>query len=237
MISAFTDTPGKRDRYALVRRFGYGVPSFDRANASARNHLALIAQAEIQPFRVQGNRKFNECHYYELPIPPDMLERLENEQVELKVTLSYFIEPNPGLSANVDPQRYQSFGLRFNLQRRNEPVSRFKQRVNPSEREDAQRRAQAEPADPKWMLGEDSISAGSLHCDVWSGRAIELLGRNMLCIKPVNGWWRYRASPEICNRKSRYGVVVTFKTVNVDLDVYTPISTLIEAPVSIETPV
>jgi hypothetical protein len=101
------------------------VPSFDRASASARNHLALVAQAGIQPFRMQGSRKFNECHYYELPIPADMLESLENEPVELKVTLSYFIEPNPGLSANVDAQRYQSFGLRFDLQRRNESLTRF----------------------------------------------------------------------------------------------------------------
>jgi hypothetical protein len=40
-----SDAPGKRARYELVRRFGYGVPSFERANASAQNHLALFAQA------------------------------------------------------------------------------------------------------------------------------------------------------------------------------------------------
>jgi len=51
----------------------------------------------IQPFKLDGQRKFNECHYYTLPIPADMLEKLENEIVELKITLSYFIEPNPGL--------------------------------------------------------------------------------------------------------------------------------------------
>jgi hypothetical protein len=112
-----------------------------------------------------------------------MLESLENEPVELKVTLSYFIEPNPGLSANVDAQRYQSFGLRFDL-RRNESLTRFKQRVNPFEREDPQRRPGGEPADPKWMLGEDSISAGSIHCDVWSGSAIELSRRTCCASSP-----------------------------------------------------
>jgi hypothetical protein len=59
----------------------------------------------------------------------------------------------------------------------------------------------------------------------------------MLCIKPVNGWWRNRASAEICNRKSRYGLVVTLKTLNVDLDIYTPISIAMQTPVEIETPV
>ena len=134
MLAALGDTPRQARRYDLVRRFGYGVPNFERANASALNHLALFAQAEIQPFKIEKGRKFNECHYYTLPIPRQMLERLDNEIVEMKVTLSYFIDPNPGLSANVDAQRYQSHGLRFDHQRKNESVERFKQRVNPSER-------------------------------------------------------------------------------------------------------
>ncbi len=87
MRAAFDNVPGKKARYELVRRYGYGVPSFERAAASARNDLALFAQTEIQPFKIDGTRKFNECHYYTLPIPGDMLEKLENETVELKVTL------------------------------------------------------------------------------------------------------------------------------------------------------
>ncbi len=235
MLAAFSSTPLKRARYELIRRFGYGVPSFERANACARNHLALIAQAEIQPFKLDGDRKFNECHYYSLPIPRDMLETLENEVVELKVALSYFIDPNPGLSANVDAQRYQSHGLRFDLQRKNESLARFKKRVNASERENRRQRGRNEPADQRWLLGDDSISAGSLHCDIWTGPAIELLNRDTLCIKPVNGWWRNRASAEVCGRKTRYALVVTLKTQRVDLDVYTPIRTFIDLPISVET--
>ncbi len=236
MLDAIDARPNKRDRYELVRRFGYGVPDFDRANASANNHLAMIAQTEIQPFRLQGQRKFNECHYYNLPIPGDILENLENEPVELKVTLSYFIDPNPGLSANVDPQRYQSYGLRFDLQRPRETLGQFKNRVNASERDNPRRRATAMPADGRWVLGADSISAGSLHCDIWRGPAIELLNRNMLCIKPVNGWWRYRASADVCNRKTRYALVVSLKTRNVDLDIHTAISAAaMRVPVGVET--
>ncbi len=83
----------------------------------------------MQPFKMEKGRRFNECHYYDLPIPSQMLEELENEIVEMKVTLSYFVEPNPGLSANVDPQRYQSHGFRFDHECKNETVRRFKQRV------------------------------------------------------------------------------------------------------------
>jgi hypothetical protein len=238
MLAAIDATPGKRERYELIRRFGYGVPDFDRANASAKNHLAMIAQSEIQPFQLQGNRRFNECHYYKLPIPGGMLEQLENEPVELKVTLSYFIDPNPGLSANVDPQRYQSYGLRFDLQRPRETLKRFKVRVNASEREDPRRPGTAAPADARWVLGQDSVSAGSLHCDVWRGPAIELLGRNMMCVKPVNGWWRDRASRDVCNRLTRYALVVSLKTGNVELDIHTPISVAAAAvPIEVETEV
>lgn len=238
MLRALSDTPGKKQRYELVRRFGYGVPSLERANASALNHLALFSQREMQPFKMEKGRRFNECHYYDLPIPSQMLEELENEIVEMKVTLSYFVEPNPGLSANVDPQRYQSHGFRFDHQRKNETVRQFKQRVNPSERSNPRLRpAGSASADTRWMLGEDSISAGSLHCDVWTGPAIELLNRTMLCIKPVNGWWRNRASRDICNRKSRYALIVTLKARNIDLDIYTPVRTAIglPVPVAVET--
>jgi hypothetical protein len=225
---------GKRQRYNLVRQFGYGVPSLDRALASAQNDLALVAQAEIQPFRVEGRRKFNECHYYRLPIPRVLLEQLRNEPVDLKITLSYFVEPNPGRSANIDPQRYQSYGLRFDLRRKGETLTGFKKRVNASAREDPMRRPSSPQDDERWMLGARSVSAGSLHCDVWSGPAIELLERDTLCIKPVNGWWRNRASPEVCNRRARYSLVVGLKTTNVEVDVYTSISTAVSLPTAVE---
>ena len=234
MLVQFGQYPGKRERYRLIRQFGHGVPSLDRALASAQNDLALIAQSEIQPFRMKNGRKFNECHYYSLPIPRGLLADLGNEPIELKITLSYFVEPNPGLSANVDPQRYQSYGLRFDLRRKTETLTDFKKRVNASERDDPRRRPSAQPDDNRWMLGARSISAGSLHCDIWSGPAIELLGRDTLCIKPVNGWWRNRASPEICNRKARYSLIVGLKTRKVELDVYTPISAAMSVPTTVE---
>lgn len=235
MLAAIAAKPGKRDRYALVRRFGYGVPNYERATASAANDLGLIVQAEIQPFRLEGRRKFNECHYYNLPIPRNMLEGLDNENIELKVTLSYFVDPNPGLGANVDPQRYRSHGLRFDLRRKNETIERFKKRVNAAELEETDGRIRADADDARWTLGGRSVSAGSLHSDVWIGPAIELAGRDMLCIKPVNGWSRNRSTREVCNAVRRYALVVSLRTRNADVDLYTPITTMINLPVEVET--
>jgi len=233
MLAMFGTRLVKRERYELVRRFGYGVPDYDRATASANNHLALFAQAEIQPFKMEGGRKFGDCHYYDLPIPRRLLEDLENEVVELKVTLSYFIDPNPGLSASVDPQRYQSHGLRFDLRRKGESLDAYKKRVNPSERDNPRRGVQAEPDDDRWLLGPQSVSSGSLHCDVWTGPAIELAGRDTLCIKPVVGWCRQRAARDICNARRRYSLIVTLKARNTEVDLYTPISALVRVPVGV----
>lgn len=237
MLDAFDASPGKKQSYEIVRRFGYGVPDYDRATASANNHLALLAQAGIQPFKMEKGRKFNECHYYTLPIPRDLLERLENNEVELKITLSYFIEPSPGLSANIEPQRYQSHGLRFDLRRKGEPLDTFKKRVNAAERENPRIGPRVEPDDDRWRLGPNSVSAGSLHCDSWSGPAIELLGRDTLCIKPVLGWWRDRAGKEYVNKQTRYSLIITFKSKDVDVDLYTPIKAVIDIPVTIGTDV
>jgi len=233
MVRSFSSTTGVTDNYAIVRRYGYGLPSYDRAAASAKNHLALITQSPIQPFKVQGTRKFNECHYYSLPWPKEILEQLQNTEIKLKITLSYFIEPSPGLSASIDPQRYQSYGLRFDLRRKGETKTAFKKRVNKFERETPQDR-NAVNDDGNWVLGPKAIAAGSLHCDVLTGPAIDLLSRDTLCIYPVGGWWRNRASKEICEKFGRYALVVTIQTPDTTIDLHTPIQALVETDIDID---
>lgn len=229
------DTASMRDGYELLRRFGYGVPSYERAVASATNHLALVAQNSITPFRSQGGRRFRNCHFYHLPWPRETLEEIGDTNVRLKLTLSYFIEPNPGASAAIDPQRYQSFGLRFALRRRLETITQFVERVNPLERDNPQDRVDVVP-DDGWRFGPQSFSAGSLHCDEWRGPAIQLGARDVVCIKPVMGWWRTRGTVDECNREARYALVATLSTPEIDIDLYTPISMMVERAVDIEIP-
>ncbi len=226
--------PGRRESYALLRRFGYGVPSFERAAASAQNHLALVAQSTIRPFKNENGRKFRDCHFYPLPWPRDVLEGLEERDIRLKITLSYFVDPNPGRSASIDPQHYQSFGLRFDLRRRLEPVSDFVERVNALERDDPLGRARVIADDNRWRFGPQSMSCGSLHCDEWTGPAVELAARDIICIKPVIGWWRNRASLDFCNKQARYSLVVTLSTPDVAVDLHTPISTIVETDIGVE---
>lgn len=227
------DPLGKTDAAALLRQFGYGVPTFERAAASAENHLALVAQSEIQPYTSKGGRSFFDCHYYDLPWPAAALETLGDKEVKLKVTLSYFIEPNPGALSTLDAYRYQSFGLRFDLKRRSETNKNFRKRVNMAERADKLDKPPKSSDDGKWRFGPDSISCGSLHCDEWSGPAAHLLTRDLLCIKPVGGWWRGRADAQVCNKKARYALVISLKTDNQEVTFHTDISAIIDGTVSV----
>ena len=135
MYQRLQATEGLREKQRLARCFGYGVPSYQRATASAKEHLALVAQQTIQPFRkkitIKDGKKqhsigFNECHYYRLPWPKALLEQYADSDFIVKVTLSYFTEPNPGRAAAIDPQKYQSFGLRFDLKRSQETEIQFR---------------------------------------------------------------------------------------------------------------
>ena len=71
-----------------------------------------------------------------MPWPKAALERLENEIVIVKVTLSYFIEPNLTGKAATRPDTYRSFGLRFAMKKRNETKAAFRARVNAAQEKD-----------------------------------------------------------------------------------------------------
>ncbi len=216
---------GKTERSALRRRFGYGMPDLLRALASASTDLALVSQAYIQPFdrpeisrrdarRRVGPVTFGSAHYYDLPWPTRILETLENCPVELKVTLSYFVEPYPLKGAMLDPARYRSFGLRFDLKRPRETDAEFQRRRNA----EMGVRIPATEDDPNWAFGPKAIAAGSIHCDTWSGTAVELASRDQLAIYPVMGWWRDRPGQGRYLDKARYALVVTLTAPEAGID-------------------
>ena len=234
MRAELNAAPNKAAAYLVLRRYGHGVPTFERASASARNHLAIISQAVIQPFS-RREPKMNECHFYSLPWPRDVLEALGYETLRLKITLSYFVEPNPGSSASFDPYRYQSYGLRFDLKRSNETKQGFANRVNRKTWPNPDERPDLQSDDSGWLFGPKSMSVGSLHSDEWTGSAANLLTRNLICIKPVGGWWRNRAKAEIRARQARYALVLSLHSENNEVDLHTPISNMIEERIGVES--
>ena len=239
MLAEIDAAGQKTARTPLRRKFGYGMPDLPRALASASDDLALFAQAYIRPFdRPETSRRdpeqrvgrvtFGEAHYYDLPWPTQVLEQLENCPVRLKVTLSYFVEPYPLKGSMLDPASYRSFGLRFDLKRRQEGEAEFRRRKN-AEMGD---RIVASEADPNWDFGEKAIAAGSLHCDTWSGTAVELASRDQLAIYPVMGWWRNRPGQGRYLDTARYALVVTLEAPEAGIDLQAEVAVTARAMIS-----
>jgi hypothetical protein len=216
----------------LLRICGYGVPSLDKAMYCANNSLTLVAQNEIQPFKkIKGSpARTNEMHLYKLPWPKEVLNELpDSAKVTLRITLSYFIEPSPGEIGWKDKYKYPSHGLRFDIKHPHDRISDFEARINAAaEQEDSESHTVAD----YWLLGQNR-NKGSVHSDYWNGTAKELAESNVIAVYPVIGWWRERAHLDRANRKTRYSLIVSIYTDEKNIDIYTPVLTKINIPISI----
>lgn len=231
MLARLKKSYKKEQKITAVREFGYGVPSLERALGSTRNDVALVAESTIQPFARHEDGSsivFNEIHYYNLPWPRSVLEQLESAEVRLKVTLSYFVEPNPGGRAATRDDTYRSFGLRFTLRRRTETDAQFRGRINHLERTGG---GTSSEQDKGWILGSNAVRAGSLHCDVWRGPAVDLAARGQIAVYPVGGWWK-RSKPR-ANDQGRYALVVSLDARGLDVDLYSEILANLPVEVSV----
>lgn len=233
MHAFIKERSGTLEHPLVIRRFGYGVPNIERALKSAANDISLIAEAEIQPF-IEKDRKvsFNEVHYYNLPWPREVLEQI-SEDVQMRVTLSYFIEPAPESATVKDPYSYSSFGLRFLVKAPDETDSDFKKRINDWEREN--RQGSGTSHDPRWFLGPTGISAGSVYSDIWEGPGADLANCGMIAVYPVGGWWRSRKALGCVNKKARYSLIISITSPKLNIDLYTPIKTQIDVSTEIRT--
>ncbi|HEX2828755.1 MAG TPA: S8 family peptidase [Burkholderiales bacterium] len=227
--------PSKADYVNLVRHCGFGVPDLDRARWSASNALTLIVEESLQPFEREGSAqpKMRDMHFYELPWPLGELEALGETQVEMRVTLSYFIEPNPSERGPRSRYRYESHGLRFDVKRPLESVEEFQQRVNAAAR-DEEEGTRVAGDDPQWDIGKSGRHRGSIHSDTWRGRAADLASRGAIAIYPALGWWKTRTALERFNQSAPYSLLVSIRAPGVDVDLYTAVANRVGVAIDIQ---
>lgn len=214
----------------LVRRYGYGVPSENRALRSGSDALTLVSQAIIKPF-LDG--KMNEMHTHDLPWPAEILEELGNIPVKMRVTLSYFIEPNPGRRGWTKRYRYASHGLRFEVKGATESVEKFEKRLNANALAEGESRPRKE-SDPGWFLGSKTRSKGSIHSDTWTGTAADLASRGCIGVYPVSGWWKDLKKKDRSHLGCRYALIISIETEDVDVDIWTPVAQKVGIPIKVE---
>lgn len=221
--------PEKWNRTILLRTFGYGIASKERTINSYSHNAVMVIEDTIQPFvSHNGNIVANEMNIHELPWPKDFLLGLAAEPVQIKITLSYFIEAAPDSKGWVDKFKYQSAGLRFELKKSSETPKDFMQRINKLLRDEDYENDNAED---KWFLGPKKRNVGSLHSDYWIGTAAELAECSSIAIVPVSGWWKFKKQLGRYNKTMRYSLVVSLETKNKEIDIYNAVKTIIDTQI------
>ncbi len=238
MQAHFDAARSKSERLRLLRRYGWGVPTEDRVLSSAASSVTLMLQDEFLPFEWRssalGMRAFR---FHKLPWPREQLRELFGATVRLRVTLSYFVEPNPSSKGWRGRYRYASHGLRFDVKRPTETLDDFRLRLgNAAAREEGEDAPQAETgADNRWYIGSRLRNSGSLHADIWEGTGADLAASGYIGITPVGGWWKENNRRDRADLPVRYALLVSLNTDAVATDIYSPIAAQIGIPVAIAT--
>jgi hypothetical protein len=222
----------------MLRTVGYGVTDLERARYSANHALTLIAQDRLQPFTKEVDAsdstdpKLYQMQLYRLPWPDEVLRQLPPElEVKLRVTLSYFIEPNPGRRGYRRRYSYQSHGLRFEVIRPSQPLDNFRAFINGLA--EAEEYDGPEGDSDGWRLGPQLRTRGSLHSDIWTGSAADLADMHTIAVYPVGGWWKYRTARDRWKNSVRYSLIVSIDVPDESVDIYSVIESAIEAQVEV----
>lgn len=223
---------GLKAQHMMLRRYGWGVPTEDRVLRSSDQAVTLVVQDEFVPFTGDGF-KIPAFRLHDLPWPRETLEDLGAAPVNLRVTLSYFIEPTASRRGWRQRYTYPSHSLRFELQDPLETEAQFIRRVNrDADTEEGGGRPAA--GQINWLVGPAGRNLGSLHQDIWETSGIELARSGRLAVYPVGGWWKKNQARDRQGRAVRYTLVVSLRTPESGIDLYTPIANQLDIPVAIE---
>lgn len=243
MRSQLPAHPNKSELQRLQRTYGFGKADLANSIDSQLNAPTLVAQEYMVPY-VKGASgvRLNELRLHELPWPKAELEALGGAEVEMRVTLSYFVEPNPSRRGWQSKFRYQSHALRFAVKGAAEEEDRFLQRINKINRleavENEELDADESLSDPdrlNWTFGARLRSKGSLHSDTWTGSAAALANKSHIAVFPVGGWWKDWKDSGRVGESVRYALIVSLHVADgLDVDLYTPIKNAIATSVAID---
>ncbi len=174
-------------------------------------------------------------HLFDLPWPTDVLQSLGETPVRLRVTLSYFIEPNPGRRGWKHRHRYASHGLRFDVKGPTESVEEFRKRLNERALDEDEKKPRTGGKSSEWYLGTQARNHGSVHSDFLQGFAADLAERGVIGVYPASGWWKDQPSRDRSEKGARYALVVSIETPGVETDIWTPVAQQVGVPIAVET--
>ncbi len=217
---------------------GLGVPDAALAMACATDRATIVFEDEMpnavptqQPKKkppkrgAQTEKKLKRVvKFFRLPIPEALLLEHADKEVELRVTLSYFPEPNTF-------RRHISHGLdlKWDMQGPSEKWKAFQERVNKLARGEAVKKSTGKSF--KWDLGVTRRSRGTSQSDRWTGPASFLAGDKHIAVVPVLGWWERR--PALRELVMPFSLVVTVRAAG--LDIYQVVRVSVEGAIEVTT--
>lgn len=227
----FEAAGSQTQKLAMLRRYGWGVPDLGRALMSAANDATLMVEDALLPFRREGSAiKTRSMNLHRLPWPREELLALGNQDVDLRITLSYFVEPNPGERGWTRRHRYASHALRFAVKRSLENLQQFRRRINRAAEAEEAGEVSGVASGDDWVLGPIR-DRGSIHSDTWRGSAAALADRDAIGVFPVSGWWKEKPGLQRWDRSARYTLVVSIRAPNSEVDIYSAVANCIAVPV------
>lgn len=211
------DFPGLDDR---LQACGYGVPNFRLASECAQNVATIVVEdtmpnavIEEEPKKRPPKRATTKrtepkarrkVKLFRLPLPEILLSD-EDLDVELRVTLSYYTEPN-----KFGRRTYHGLDLKWDMQGPQESEEAFIQRINALKRPTDDTGKRLKPNKTKsffWDVGIERRSRGTVQSDRWHGKMSALAGDKLIAIVPVLGWWDQRKT--LKTQEMRFSLVVS----------------------------
>ncbi|MCP3994259.1 MAG: S8 family serine peptidase [bacterium] len=215
---------------------GYGVPDEHLATTCAKDRATVILE-DVMPnafvkevlkkkppkrptTKTTEPRHRRRVKLYRLPVPYELLSDSDPE-VELRVTLSYFAEPN-----KFGRRVFHGLDLKWDMQGPQESEEAFLQRINLLKRPQAQDGRRLKGAKTKsfdWDIGIQARSRGTVQSDRWQGKMSHIAGDKLISVAPVLGWWDKRTG--LKTQEMHFSLVVSVAGPGV----YTAIKPRVEA--------
>jgi hypothetical protein len=130
---------------------------------SSRQAVTIVAQDQFTP--IDGPALKRQFRIHDLPWPAEELRRIDDADVILRVTLSYFVEPSASRRGWRKRHAYASHSLRFELKNPLEDEQKFIARINRAAGDDEDGTIRSTSGADRWLIGANQRNLGSIHQD------------------------------------------------------------------------
>ena len=211
----------------IIPLCGYGVPDEETALFSNEKYATFIFENELIPYwEKDGSNTYNQLHFYDLPWPTEVLEQMGEENVKIRITLSYYVKPSPGYAGRSNKYRYPSATLHFDLKSASESMEEFLCRRNKSEGE-----KRTDNDTNRWTIKQQRREQGTVQSDWIECTAAELASCGQIIVYPGQGWWKERKLANVDN-VIKYSLIVSIETTKTEI--YDAVETAISNRIGVQ---